>query len=262
MLREFLSRIANAIRTALGTTDTINAQSFPDKISEVYEAGEKSEYDRFWDIYQDNGKRTIYQYAFGGSGWNENTFKPKYDIRVTSALHLFSYCQIVNISDCLKNAGVKFDTSLMNDNNYILQNNKVTKVFPEVSFESKKGTIGYAFYNNEVLKVIENVILKNDGSQTFSDYSFGQLPALEEIRFEGVIGQNGFNMKWSTKLSKDSITSIINALSTTTSGLTITLSKVAVNNAFETSEGAGDGSTSEEWNTLIATKSNWTISLV
>lgn len=64
------------------------------------------------------------------------------------------------------------------------------------------------------------------------------------------------------KLSKPSITSIINCLSTTTSGLTVTLSKTAVNNAFETSEGVADGSTSQEWLNLVATKTNWTISLV
>ena len=68
------------------------------------------------------------------------------------------------------------------------------------------------------------------------------------------------NMQWSP-LSKDSIISIINALSTATSDLPITLSITAVNNAFETSPGAADGSTSEEWTALIATKPNWTISL-
>ena len=85
---------------------------------------------------------------------------------------------------------------------------------------------------------------------------------LQNLTIEGIIGQNGFNVQWSTKLSKASITSIINALSETTSGLTVTLSKTAVNNAFETSAGAADGSTSEEWTTLEGTKTNWTISLV
>ena len=76
-------------------------------------------------------------------------------------------------------------------------------------------------------------------------------PRLENVTFEGEIAKN-FNVKWSTKLSKASIESIINALSTTTSGLTVTLSETAVNNAF----------TAEEWDALEATKTNWTISLV
>jgi hypothetical protein len=36
----------------------------------------------------------------------------------------------------------------------------------------------------------------------------------------------------------------------------------AVNKAFETSEGANDGKTSTEWETLIGTKTNWTIAYV
>ena len=75
---------------------------------------------------------------------------------------------------------------------------------------------------------------------------------LTYIRFEGVIGKNGLSFQWSHRLSKDSIESIINALSTTTNGLTVTLSATAVNSAF----------TTDEWNTLIGTRSNWTISLV
>ena len=76
------------------------------------------------------------------------------------------------------------------------------------------------------------------------------------------ITKNGFDVQWSTELSKESIISIINALSDTTTALTVTLSKTAVNNAFETAKGNADGSTSEEWAALIATKQNWTISLV
>jgi hypothetical protein len=84
---------------------------------------------------------------------------------------------------------------------------------------------------------------------------------LENIRVRGRIVKST-NFQWSTKLSKDSIISIINALSTTTSGLSITLSKVAVNKAFETSEGANDGSTSAEWLNLIATRPNVSFNLV
>lgn len=90
---------------------------------------------------------------------------------------------------------------------------------------------------------------------------FGNCPKLEEIRFNGTIGKNGLSFKDSTKLSKDSIESVIEHLSSTTSGLTVTFSRTAVNKAFETSSGAADGSTSTEWTTLRNTKANWTISL-
>jgi hypothetical protein len=77
----------------------------------------------------------------------------------------------------------------------------------------------------------------------------------------GVIGKD-VSFGNSDKLTHDSIASIINTLSATTAGQSVTFSVTAVNNAFETSSGAADGSTSAEWNALVATKSNWTISLV
>ena len=76
-------------------------------------------------------------------------------------------------------------------------------------------------------------------------------PKLTNFFVSGVIGSD-FDIKNLTLISKDNIINIINCLSTTTSGLTVTLSQTAVNNAF----------TTEEWEALEATKSNWTISLV
>jgi hypothetical protein len=65
----------------------------------------------------------------------------------------------------------------------------------------------------------------------------------------------------SQRLNKESIKSFVNALSPTTTDKVLTLHKNAVNAAFETSTGAKDGENSEEWVNLIATKSNWTITL-
>ena len=48
------------------------------------EAGKKSEYDAFWDAFQLDGERTNYSYAFSGSGWHSETFKPKYKILLPS----------------------------------------------------------------------------------------------------------------------------------------------------------------------------------
>ena len=84
---------------------------------------------------------------------------------------------------------------------------------------------------------------------------------LTNLTMTGTIKANGMDLHYSTKLSKASIISVINALSDTTNALKVQLSKTAVNNAFETSGGVADGSTSEEWTTLIATKANWTIAL-
>ena len=92
--------------------------------------------------------------------------------------------------------------------------------------------------------------------------AFAYHPVKELNLLEGtVIGTNGFNVQWATALPKSSITSIINALSDSTSGLSITLPFFAVNTAFDDGSLPLNGSDSEEWKALIATKPNWTINL-
>lgn len=88
--------------------------------------------------------------------------------------------------------------------------------------------------------------------------AFYACSALKEIRIVGTI-KILLDFKDSTLLSKESITSIVNALSQTTSGLTITVSKTAVNNAFNIN--VDDPTTypeGSEYYTLRNSKSNWT----
>ena len=227
-----------------------------------FEDGKKAEYDAFWDAYQQNGKRVHYVGAFAGFGWTDETFKPKYDIRPREAGGIFSSAAITDVKGMLEKQGVVLDLSNLTGLTYLAQggNTKITRL-PELNV-SKVSSLSYFIQALEQLKSIDKVILKSDGSQDFTNYSFGCLTSLEEIRFEGVIGKAGFNMQWSTKLSHDSIESIIYSLSMTTSGLSITLSRAAVNKAFETSNGANDGSNSEEFADLCIERDNWTITLV
>ncbi len=83
--------------------------------------------------------------------------------------------------------------------------------------------------------------------------------ALEDIEFvpNSINISIGFNQ--STKLSKTSITSIINGLNGDATEQTLTLSKTAVNNAFGIN--VDDETTwTDEWNNLRNSKSNWTFS--
>ena len=115
-----------------------------------------------------------------------------------------------------------------------------------------------AFYN-ESLVSIDGITVA--ASCSFTN-AFRNCTALEHVIFYGIIG-NPLDLSWSTLLDKESITSIINALSTTTSGLTVTLSKTAVNNAFGID--VDDEATfpeGSEYYELRNSKSNWTISYV
>ena len=83
---------------------------------------------------------------------------------------------------------------------------------------------------------------------------FTYCSSLTNLTIEGVIGFNGTTIT-SPNLSKASIISVINALSSTTAnGHKLTLSKTAVTNALGSVDDA-------EWSALVATKPNWTISL-
>ena len=66
-----------------------------------------------------------------------------------------------------------------------------------------------------------------------ANLTFGFCGALEEITVEGTIGQNGFDIHWSKNLTAKSIDSIVRALTTAKSGLTITLPVGAYNRHAE-----------------------------
>ena len=261
--KEELTAIADAIRDKTLDTNVITTAEMPSKINEVYEAGKQAEYDAFWEDFQQSGNRTDYAYAFYGSGAKEfwgDRFAPKYDMQPTNATSMFQYSHAsnINLKEGLSKHGVKFDLSKCTSAGSCF-NYSALGDLPELDLRALS-KIPLMFYSCSS-KVIDKIILKSDGSQTFEN-PFNSCTSLEEVRFEGVIGQNGLNFKSATKLSADSIESIINALSATTSGLSITLSKTAVDAACKEMEGDGWDSTNSMWFPwLTGTKPNWTISL-
>ena len=259
-----LTATADAIRAKTGSSDEIpwNAETgMAANIEEVFDAAKQNAYDVFWDIYQYNGTRDDYRSAFAGAGWTDETFKPKYDIKPTKLANSMFFCtRVTDLPKLLTEYGIEFDTSKATNLNTVFGGSSYLIKAPTLSTVSTTN-INTLFDDCRNLESIEKLILKDDGSQAPSN-AFRYTYKLVDIVIEGVIGQNGFNFQWSTLLSKASILSIINALSTTTTGLTVTFSLAAVNNAFETAEGVADGSTSAEWTVLKATKSNWNIALV
>lgn len=228
--------------------------------SKIYEAGKKAEYDKFWDSYQNYGKRTKYEYGFPGEGWNDENFKPKYDMILGagySATNMFWGCKIINLKKCLDDCGVKLDTGNATQFAGVFQNSYV-EVLPIINLSSASGNTGYSFLSTKI-KTIEKLIFSE--ITNINSNMFQSSLDIENIVFDGVIAMP-INLQWQTKLTKDTIISLINTLSSATSDLTATLNQTAVQNAFETSAGAADGNTSQEWKDLIATKSNWTISSI
>ena len=266
---------ANAVRKKTKSFEKIqwdNQSGMASSIDEVFEAGKtegyaegkqvgidegvKTEYDRFWDSAQANGAVVSYAHAFAGYLWNDETFKPKYNIVATSAAyHMFYYNEISDLSALLDRYGVILDISKATAVQSMFSYSTKLERVPELDVRgciAKQGCDSM-FASCVALHTIEKLILPSDREVSLNS-AFASCRSLANITIEGVIMVSGANFS-SCPLTKASITSVINALSATTSGLTVTLKKTAVEAAF--------GSTAaEEWATLIATKPNWTISLV
>lgn len=238
--QEKFTEIADAIRAKTGEVDLIKPSEFACKVSDVYDAGAKSEYDRFWDDFQQNGNRTNYNGGFYGVGWNNETFKPKYDIRPgrDAVSSMFRENSITgDLKKLLDDLGVVLDTSKVYSFSYCFHNTKLEALpFIDISGESSGYTnnIGnaYTFASAPNLKSLEIKV----GEKTLFNNVFNSSPAIEEIYVTGTIAQNGFNVQWSNNLTHDSLMSIINALKTFTDGGTHTITLGSTNLAKLTDE--------------------------
>lgn len=273
-----LSGMADHIRSKTGKTDSlVLPDGFNSGVDEVFAAGENSgwysgydegttvgygtgekagkqaERDRWWDDYQQNGARTDYSTGYGGIGWTEESFKPKYDMIVSNAYMMFRYFPLqIDLMTYLGNLGVSLDFSQCTSTQYIFQAAKVTGVGVVDARSAENGyLLDNTFAQATNLVRIAKIILTTGRNGQFNN-TFGGCSALVEVRFEGEINSNGLNLSASKSLSRASIENIVSCLSTTTSGLSITLSKAAVNAAF----------TDAEWAALVAIRNNWTINLI
>jgi len=213
--------------------------------AEGYEAGKQAEQSAFWDMYQQNGTRTYYLRAFQ-LVFTDEMFKPKYDIIPDNANQMFIEAPITNLKQLLESAGVILDTSKSRYTTQMFQYSTVTHV-PTIDFSSSS-VVSAVFSDTPNLVYIEKLIVKE--AHTFPN-AFARANSLVEIRVEGIIAAD-LDIHWSP-LSKASIESIVSCLSDSASGKTVTFNKAAVLAAF---------GTEEAWTSYIASKPNWTFTLV
>lgn len=211
-----------------------------------FSRGEKSEYDRFWDAYQQNGNLKSYDNAFAESSsglrWvYGESYNPKYPVKPATASLMYYATRLpyealkdVDFSDCTD----FYQTFAYSGAQHlgVIDMGKATRTTS-------------AFNGSKSLHTIDKIAVS---SITPFASTFDGVTGLVNLTVDGTIGQNGFNTSAATLLSKSSIESVINALSTTTSGLSVTISNAAVNTAF----------TAEEWAALAGIKTNWTINLM
>ena len=232
-----MTAIADTIRSHTGGTDKLFLDDMPLAIETActaeYEKGLAEGQasgqvyaDRIWEAIQKGGTRTFYDQMLGGIQWTDAVYHPKYDIK------------------CEGSEGAR--------ETFIRSNITSTKV----PIRCKNTRLAYTFAYCFQLKTIPLLTLEGI---TQINNAFTSCVALEDITMEGEIPLS-INFQHSTKLTKESITSIINALSDTASGQTLTLSQTAVDTAFYSDEMLG--SDTGGWASLVNAKPNWIISLV
>jgi hypothetical protein len=228
--------------------------AYPQKIEGLFEAGKKAEHDAFWDgIARDVAPA----YLFSGKGWNDTTFKPNKTFALYGNATYMFYGNGYNgdLVELCERQNITFDFSTVSNLSLAFAYSNFTHL--GVIDLSNCTSTGSMFMYMQKLHTIDKIIINERVSCSRWFEGVGQL---RNITFQGVIATSNLDFSQSPLLTKESTISTINAFSTTTS-LTVKFSLIAVNNAFETAEGLADGSTSQEWLDLVATKPNLTISL-
>lgn len=156
--------------------------------------GEEHERSNFWDTFQNFGKRTNYQYMFN-TGWNQDTFKPKYDMVLDSlgCNNMFGGGGSLSTNrgiDLRKSAiGITIDFSNCTSFNGAFAYAYGSSVVAIGTIDTRNATsLLNMFTATSALHTVEKLILKDDGSQTGMNMS--NATALKDITIEGVIGCN------------------------------------------------------------------------
>lgn len=214
--------------------------------------GKQEEYDRFWDSYQQNGERTEYSYAFRNpSGvqqvWTADTFDPKYSMSPQNLQHAFAYWTDgkVDFGALFTDRGLEFDTS--NCVSFLQTWQDASGIVRMPVIDTSKATnISYAFAMKNLV-TFDKFIPPKTKLQYGIKTAFNGCYALENIVVEGDILQD-INFSHSSKLTHDSLMSILGALVNNTEGTTLTCTLGAANLAKLT-----DGEKA------IATEKGWTL---
>lgn len=214
----------------------------------VYDAGKKAEYDAFWDLVQENGNRTNYDFCFAGEAWSADNFKPKYPIQPTSCQNMFAYWGIYSgrkeVAD-FRGFPIDFSKSALVANCFY--GNLFVVAVGEINTTSVNNISGF-FGSCMNLHTVEKLVVKENGETTYYT-AFRYCNKLENIVFEGVIG-NDISFQDSPLLTHDSLMSIINHLkdfSGTTTTKTCTLGTTNLAKLTDAEK-------------VIATQKGWTLS--
>ena len=207
---------------------------------------------------QNKGKSTIFDDTFNGSPIDDATLSVIMEnwgnYSITRANRMFQDTK--NISEALYTDKLDFSKCQSLLSAFINSTVKKLKVIDARATTDGWSGMADMFRDCSNLETIDEFY---PSKNTKFNGTFGYCKNLITVVFKSEVAVNGLHLGQSTLLDKQSIDSVMYWLSSTTTGFTVTFSLSAVNKAYETSEGANDGSTSAEWLAKVAEKPNWTI---
>lgn len=202
-----------------------------ENVPKVYDAGKKSQYDEFWDAYQNYGNRTVYAYRFAGN-WASALFRPKYPIKLradnTSGIGMFL---------CFGNPDDALDWRNVADMIDVSPTTKAANMFDSANINyidvdlSNAIDLTRCFAGGTQTSTPTHITVKISEKATTFTGMFSNRPTLTHLFFKegSVIGGN-LSLSTCNLLVYDSIMSVINALkdySGTSTTRTLTLHATA-----------------------------------
>lgn len=262
--QEKINAIKNKIWSLTQDNKPMSGNDIPDRLDDVYKAGQSS----VWDNITDRYTRNVWDRGFSRWRVDGEFFRPQQTLDVTGISSQMFYYAVTSepidaqaIEEEIGHPLFDFRTAQRLDyfNNpgvfSTLGTIDLTGCIFSTSLDQFCATNTTVNYLTSIKKLIVHA------ETYFKNTMFRYCSNLTHCIFEGTIGTSGLTLSFCTSLDLESITSIFRCLSSETTGLSITLSQNAVNKAFETSEGADDGSQSQDWADYVGSRSNWTISL-
>lgn len=194
----------------------------------VYDAGAKSEHDKFWDAFQENGKRVSYSSVFVEAirYWSKESFKPKYNIAPKGSVDSMFFIRNntyvptvypkIEMDKLEDELGIKFDFSNATNFSFAFADGGFWRTLNVIDI-SKATNTSYAFYGGytngiggyRLAKINELIVSENT---PFDSSTFGYQNELYKLIVSGTIAKNGFNVQHSEWLNYASLVSIKNAL--------------------------------------------------